>query len=314
MLRVHFLNVGHGDCTVIEHPSGRITVIDINNSQLFDQDTFNEIVLENELRGMSMESASLEAEATAKRELTDPIAFLQKKFPNKRPFRFILTHPDMDHMRGLKNLHEHIGFTNFWDTANTKEAPSKFKGNADEEDWQFYQRIRNGAVSPLYVKKYLRGDSHFAFGMGENGEATAGDNIEILSPTLDLVNDCNRAAKSNDLSYVIRVTHAGKSILLPGDAEEKAWDLMLEKYGRHLKSDFLKASHHGRDSGYHLDALKAISPAMTFVSVGRKPATDASSKYARYSKRVLSTRHHGNLTLTINDDGTFSCKAQRNAD
>lgn len=24
MLRVHFLNVGHGDCTIIEHPSGRL--------------------------------------------------------------------------------------------------------------------------------------------------------------------------------------------------------------------------------------------------------------------------------------------------
>ena len=30
-MKIHFLNVGHGDCTIIEHDSGRITMIDINN-------------------------------------------------------------------------------------------------------------------------------------------------------------------------------------------------------------------------------------------------------------------------------------------
>src|SRR4051794_20904123 len=30
---LHFLNVGHGDCTIIELPSGRLMMIDINNSK-----------------------------------------------------------------------------------------------------------------------------------------------------------------------------------------------------------------------------------------------------------------------------------------
>ena len=29
MAKIHFLNVGHGDCTVIEHNNGNLTVIDI---------------------------------------------------------------------------------------------------------------------------------------------------------------------------------------------------------------------------------------------------------------------------------------------
>src|SRR5258708_26973264 len=32
-LVLHFLNVGHGDCTFIELPSGRLMMIDINNSK-----------------------------------------------------------------------------------------------------------------------------------------------------------------------------------------------------------------------------------------------------------------------------------------
>lgn len=44
MLRIHFLNVGHGDCTIISHPSGRLTMIDINNSQDYDSESFQELL------------------------------------------------------------------------------------------------------------------------------------------------------------------------------------------------------------------------------------------------------------------------------
>jgi len=30
---LHFLNVGHGDCTIIEHAGGHVTMIDVNNSK-----------------------------------------------------------------------------------------------------------------------------------------------------------------------------------------------------------------------------------------------------------------------------------------
>ena len=46
MLRIHFLNVGHGDCTIISHPSGRLTMIDINNSQYYDDESFQELLKE----------------------------------------------------------------------------------------------------------------------------------------------------------------------------------------------------------------------------------------------------------------------------
>jgi hypothetical protein len=42
VLEFHFLNVGHGDCTIIRHPSGRLTMVDINNGQLLDADTLAE--------------------------------------------------------------------------------------------------------------------------------------------------------------------------------------------------------------------------------------------------------------------------------
>jgi len=114
---------------------------------------------------------------------------------------------------------------------------------------------------------YTRGNSYFAFGKEQNG-MPGGDNIEILSPTPELVSECNTAEKSNDLSIVVRIHHAGQSILLSGDAEQSAWDDMVRFYGNRLKSSFLKASHHGRDTGYHLNALRLIAPIMTLYLSG----------------------------------------------
>ena len=86
---------------------------------------------------------------------------------------------------------------------------------------------------------------------------------------------------------------------------------MFEFYGTNLKCDVLKASHHGRDTGYHQEAVKAMSPTYTIVSVGKEPATDASNKYANYSGAVWSTRWYGNLTLSIANDGQMSWTAQK---
>jgi competence protein ComEC len=36
MLKIHFLNVGHSDCTVIQRQDNRLTVIDIYNGAELD--------------------------------------------------------------------------------------------------------------------------------------------------------------------------------------------------------------------------------------------------------------------------------------
>ena len=86
---------------------------------------------------------------------------------------------------------------------------------------------------------------------------------------------------------------------------------MAAHYGANLKSDYLKASHHGRDSGYHLEALKHVAPRITFVSVGRKPD---SSKYRQQCHKVASTRFYGNMELRVDDTGAVEWFVQRNAD
>ncbi len=113
------------------------------------------------------------------------------------------------------------------------------------------------------------------------------------------------------MSYVLLIEHNGRKIVLGGDAEEDTWEYLVENYQEDLKDvDILKASHHGRDSGYYQQAVKLMNPEHTIVSVGKKPSTDASNKYRQYCDNVYSTRWNGNIIFEIDDYGNVSCEKQ----
>lgn len=129
---VHFLNVNEGDCTWIEHPSNHNTVIDISNGQKLSR---------------IVESASIGRNYNQKNHPVNPIEYFKKR-GMKKIFRFILTHPDMDHMDGIKQLFETFKVLNFWDTKNDKVMNDNTDwGRYSEEDWNFYQEIRS--LTPL---------------------------------------------------------------------------------------------------------------------------------------------------------------------
>jgi len=339
MLKVHFLNVGHGDCTIIEHHSGRLTMIDINNSQNYDADTFGEVLAEQREKERAKELGValtllggdthtgfpnpfnpfapsppnvlvgvVRTIETVRKEITDPVAFMQRHYSGRRLWRFILTHPDLDHMRGIRRLHETIGFDNFWDTSNMKPTPT-FQGDADRDDWNYYQRLRAADIG--FRRTYTRNDLNYAFNVNADG-TLGGDGIEILSPTPAIVNAANSSERFNNLSIVLRLWHAGKSVLLPSDIEAPTWEELQKSYGVGLKSTVMRASHHGRDSGYHLPTLQLIKPGAVVVSVGRKPSTDVHNKYCARCGNVYSTRYYGNLELQIYDNGTYRWFSERN--
>jgi beta-lactamase superfamily II metal-dependent hydrolase len=55
-------------------------------------------------------------------------------------FRFVCTHPDMDHLDGIKGFFAQFNPGNFWDTDNTKELEEFDDGRFDPDDWEFYTR------------------------------------------------------------------------------------------------------------------------------------------------------------------------------
>ena len=116
-VQIHFLNVGHGDCTIIEHGSGNLTMIDINNGEGIDFDSLTELANAHRVKidlGYLLAPIPALGAAGYNTGLTDPVTFLQQNYPGRKIFRYIQTHPDLDHMRGLAALREAgIGITNF---------------------------------------------------------------------------------------------------------------------------------------------------------------------------------------------------------
>ena len=94
-------------------------------------------------------------------------------------------------------------------------------------------------------------------------------------------------------------------MILPGDLSIAAQKELVTVFGDSLKAAVLKAPHHGRDTGYCQEFADAVSPRFTIVSVGKKPDTDASTKYKKHCERVLSTRFQGTMYLRMYPDGTL---------
>lgn len=312
VLKIHFLNVGHGDCTIVEHPSGRITMIDINNSKSLSDGDIDALAAHQGLTASAFKSARMiegryrSWEDYYKSLLVDPADYFRSIAPGASVFRYIQTHPDMDHLSGLHRFfwEDRIPLSNFWDVDHRKELDEDSFVNSPYSyaDWLVYRLLRHG-FEPGPDGSPQRGTHKVICNLrGASAQYWADDGIEVLSPTAGLIAECEKSEQYNDCSYVIKISHAGRTVILPGDAEESAWLSILDGVDD-IRCDILKASHHGRESGYHEGAVDAMSPEVVICSVGKKPSTDASDEYAGHGAAVLSTRYHGTITATIWDDG-----------
>ena len=273
MLKIHFLNVGKGNCTVIQFPSGRLAIVDIDNSRIDDEDDV----------------------------LQDPLEFLDSSYPDNSVFRFVLTHPDMDHMAGLAELKEKRTITNFWDTNHDKvlDPGNDDFGSYDPEDWRAYLHMRGSTSDPKQLYLYRDDSNHY----------WQDDGVTILSPspsleTLSHDADETDSDKYNHISYVLRIQHEGIVVLLGGDATTDAWDDIYNHYKSTnqlhlLKAHIFLAPHHGSENNVNPDVFAHIAPEYVVVSVHRGMDYDYDFYKSLASQGVYSTKHNGNISVEV---------------
>jgi len=273
----HYLNVRDGDCSIIQHPSGHITVIDVCNAK-------SEEMLKETIKKAFSETSVL-GNFRQKDEPVNPISYL-KGLGIDSIFRFIGTHPDMDHLDGLKALFDEVSPTNFWDTDNDEEKDftnTKFQ-KYDEEDWNLYKSLRdeNSKSNPKRLVLYS-GASGKYYNQDENGSG-GGDGLHILAPNEELIKQAKESGDYNDASYVILYKSNGGRILLSGDSHDNTWEYLLKNNKAEVKDvDLLIAPHHGRKSNRSYDFLKIVNPALTFF--GNADSKDLA--YQAWSSRSL---------------------------
>lgn len=292
---VHFLNVLEGDCNIIQHDTGRITVIDVSNADNHD-DTPAEIAKKASIARQQMYSMRVpigKINYNQKKEPDNPIDYLNDHINASDIFRFIITHPDMDHLDGIKDLFDSFNIINIWDTDNNKEIEDFNGGGYNPEDWYFYKSIRDG--KPENRKTFLAGDSLQFFNE---------DLIHILAPTKELVEDANESGDFNDSSFVLlytppKVGGGHWKILFAGDSHDKSWEHIVANYKSLVTNvDILLAPHHGRDSNRDYKFLDILRPKVTLFG-------NASSEYLAYEKYTgikITNNQAGYVILDINSD------------
>lgn len=166
----------------------------------------------------------------------------------------------------------------------------------DKRDWDTYKKLRRSRSNPksILIRQEL------------NGESWAEDGIEVWAPTDELAElaAARRGRGSNIISMILKVSYKGHSVVLGGDATaEETWPVIYP-YTDMSGISVLKASHHGRKSGFYEPAVAEMSPFLTITSVAARKH-DATEQYRRHSVYTVSLRRAGDIIVQIDDSGTL---------
>lgn len=257
---VKSLSVGDGDMFYIKHENDTLTIIDCCMSE--------------EDRGRIVEE-------------------LKRESKGKRIKRFISTHPDNDHIKGLKYLFDNMNIPNFYCVKN--EANKRDTG----DDFETYCELRE--AQKTYLKKGCR--RRWLNKDDDERRGRRGSGIQVLWPDTnnkyykDALENASNCEVPNNISCILNYKLKNcVRVLWMGDLlEEFMKNVECELAKLLCKADILFAPHHSRDSGtIPRDLHKIIDPKIIVVG-------EASSKHLNY--------YDGYHTITQNSAGdiTFEC-------
>ena len=273
-LKIHFLNVGNGDSTIIELPDNSLMMVDIMNGR--NDGTYNT-------------------------QFVNPLRYLEQLPHYGSLHRYIQTHPDMDHMNGLSDLLNQYSVTNFWDTQNRRISPDVYSFGFREKDWQSYQDARNKSN----VKHFMRSLDKIVYNTSQGTTEEYNYNLYALSPNEELVNMANENEEWNLLSFIVLLEYEGFKLLLSGDADDHSWNSLYDwinadSNAKELISNVsvFKAAHHGRKSSYcGSELLSIINPGYIVISHDNVPSDESAKAAYKY---FLDKRGKCKIYETVN--------------
>ena len=99
--------------------------------------------------------------------------------------------------------------------------------------------------------------------------AKSGDIFTCGKVKLNVLAPLGESQSTNDSSIVIQTKIGEYTFLLTGDIEKESENKLIETYGKKLKSDVLKVSHHGSLTSTSPSFLALVDPKIAVISVGR---------------------------------------------
>lgn len=295
---VTFIDVGHGDATLIKTPDDRHILIDCRRCPGEGIDLFK--LLDDVL-----------PEGDDGRKRLDVLA---------------ITHAHDDHITGIGDLYDRYQVIELWWPQHGKKLA--IAGHYKEfERVEGEHRAAHDGEEDDYLKWPQGSRSHWT--TFADGDVT----VRCFSPPgyIDPSEELDEEeAKSvvHENCMVLKFSYKGVSVMLTGDASKPCWERIVGYYeGRTeeetgtdvLKCEILHASHHGsrtfvknsKDDEAYLEALRLIQPEFVVISVGpdskhEHPHDDMLEIYEDEvgAENVLQSCLTGTVRLEVDEDGT----------
>ena len=179
-------------------------------------------------------------------------------------WRFILSHPDMDHLDGFAALLDEFSVLHFWHSGAKREKPDFSNyGGFEEADWDRYAKVIAGNEPGTQLLQVQAG-AQFKYATNDDTEHGSGDALYILAPDQQLIAEGNRTQDFNDASYVVLYQSSIGKVLFAGDAHDSTWEYVKRHYEADVSNvALLIAPHHGRKSGRSYEFLDYVNPKLT---------------------------------------------------
>lgn len=205
--------------------------------------------------------------------------------------RFISTHPDEDHIKGIEDFSEEVGIVNFYCVEN--EAIKE-----DETDsFKKYCELRNSDKA-YYVSKGCRRKW-----MNVSNDERGSAGINFLWPITsdedfqDALEKVKEGTGYNNISPIFTYSiQNGVEIMWMGDIEHDFLEKVQDKI-EWSEIDILFAPHHGRNSGkVPEDVLKKLKPHIVIIG-------EAPSVYLNYypGYNTITQNSAGDIVLNCSD-------------
>ena len=198
----------------------------------------------------------------------------------------IASHPDEDHIGGL------AGALSFAD------AERAFCVTAEDESFAFETLARKLGKTKIEVPvagaRYDLGGAYF----------------EVLAPE-------KGETRSGNTSLLVRLVHGENSFLFTGDDELSDEKAVMANVSD-LRSDVLKAAHHGSDTSTSEEFLSAVSPSYVVISAGKDnmyghPSGDVLARIKDAGIKCFRTDLQGDITF-VSDGETLDVETARSAE